>query len=50
MNIVSPKLDYLLGSSVPTLSLSEAERRVYHNGNVSDAPNPQRIFDTMMMP
>ena len=35
MNIVSPKLDYLLGSSVPTLSLSEAERGVTHNSCTS---------------
>ena len=36
MNIVSPKLDYLLGSSVPTLSLSEAERGVNHDCSLSE--------------
>ena len=36
MNIVSPKLDYLLGSSVPTLSLSEAEHGVNHDCSLSE--------------
>ena len=34
-------------ASLPTLSISDAERRAYHNRRVSDALNPQRIFDTM---
>ena len=35
MNIVSPKLDGYLTSSVPTLSLFEAERGVTHNSCTS---------------
>ena len=31
------------------LTLSEAEHGAYHNGNVSDAHNPQRIYDTLWM-
>ena len=31
----------------PTLSVSDAERRAYHNRRVSDARYPQRIFDTL---
>ena len=34
-------------ASFPTLSISDAERRAYHNRRVSDALNPQRIFDTL---
>ena len=34
----SPKLDGYLSSSVPTLSISDAERGVYHDRRVSDAP------------
>ena len=34
-------------ASLPTLSISDAERRAYHNRRVSDALNPQRIFDTL---
>ena len=36
MNIVSPKLDYLLRSSVPMLSLSEAEHGVTHDCSLSE--------------
>ena len=36
-------------ASFPTLSVSDAERRVYHNRRVSDAHNPHRIFGTMWM-
>ena len=49
MNIVSPKLDCLLRSFVPMLSISDAERGVYHNRSVSDAHNPHRTFGTMWM-
>ena len=31
------------------LTLSEAEHGAYHNGNVSDVHNPQRIYDTLWM-
>ena len=31
------------------LTLSEAEHGAYHNVNVSDAHNPQRIYDTLWM-
>ena len=34
-------------ASLPTLSISDAERRAYHNRRVSDARYPQRIFDTL---
>ncbi|MDY5999892.1 MAG: hypothetical protein SPJ05_06545 [Candidatus Limisoma sp.] len=34
-------------ASLPTLSISDAERRVYHNRRVSDALHRHRIFDTM---
>ena len=34
-------------ASFPTLSISDAERRAYHNRRVSDARYPQRIFDTL---
>ena len=37
-NRASPKLDGYLSSSVPTLSISDAERGVYHDRRVSDAP------------
>ena len=33
-----------------TLSLSEAERRVYHNWSLAEAPHHQRVSDTLMMP
>ena len=36
-------------ASLPTLSISDAERRAYHNRRVSDALHHHRIFDTMMM-
>ena len=36
-------------ASSPTLSISDAERRVYHNRSVSDAHNPHRTFGTMWM-
>ena len=36
-------------ASFPTLSISDAERRVYHNRSVSDAHNPHRTFGTMWM-
>ena len=36
-------------ASLPTLSISDAERRVYHNRRVSDALHRHRIFDTMPM-
>ena len=36
MNIVSPKLDRYLSSSVPTLSISDAERGVYHDCSLSE--------------
>ena len=36
-------------ASSPTLSISDAERRVYHNRSVSDALHHHRISDTMMM-
>ena len=36
-------------ASSPTLSISDAERRVYHNRRVSDALHHHRISDTMMM-
>ena len=35
-------------ASFPTLSVSDAERRVYHNRRVSDALHHHRISDTMM--
>ena len=35
--------------SIPTLSLSEAERRVYHNWSLTEAPHHQRVSDTLMM-
>ena len=35
-------------ASFPTLSISDAERRVYHNRSVSDALHHHRISDTMM--
>ena len=36
-------------ASSPTLSISDAERRVYHNRSVSDAHNPHRTCGTMWM-
>ena len=36
-------------ASYPTLSISDAERRVYHNRRVSNALHHHRISDTMMM-
>ncbi|MDD7604082.1 MAG: hypothetical protein SPJ71_01085 [Candidatus Limisoma sp.] len=36
-------------ASFPTLSISDAKRRAYHNRRVSDALHHHRIFDTMMM-
>ena len=47
MNIVSPRLEVLGRTPFPTLSISDAERRAYHNRRVSDARYPQRIFDTL---
>ena len=47
MNIVSPRLVFCGWTPFPTLSISDAERRAYHNRRVSDALNPQRIFDTL---
>ncbi len=36
-------------ASLPTLTVSDAKRGVYHDRCVSDARNPQRIFDTLWM-
>ena len=47
MNIVSPRLEFCGWTPFPTLSISDAERRAYHNRRVSDARYPQRIFDTL---
>ena len=47
MNIVSPRLEFCGWTPFPTLSISDAERRAYHNLRVSDARYPQRIFDTL---
>ena len=41
------RLEVLGWTPFPTLSISDAERRAYHNRRVSDALNPQRIFDTL---
>ena len=41
------RLEVLGWTPFPTLSISDAERRAYHHRRVSDALNPQRIFDTM---
>ena len=49
MNIVSPRLEVCGWIPFPTLSVSDAERRDYHNRSVSDAHNPHRTFGTMWM-
>ena len=36
MNIVSPRLEFCGWTPFPTLSISDAERRAYHNRRVSD--------------
>ena len=36
-------------ASLPTLTVSDAKRGAYHKRRVSDARNPQRIFDTLWM-
>ena len=46
----SPRLVFCGWTPFPTLSISDAERRAYHNRRVSDALHHHRIFDTMMMP
>ena len=43
----SPRLEFCGWTPFPTLSISDAERRAYHNRRVSDARYPQRIFDTL---
>ena len=43
----SPRLVVCGWTPFPTLSISDAERRAYHNRRVSDARYPQRIFDTL---
>ena len=43
----SPRLVFCGWTPFPTLSISDAERRAYHNRRVSDARYPQRIFDTL---
>ena len=45
----SPRLVFCGWTPFPTLSISDAERRAYHNRRVSDARYPQRIFDTLWM-
>ena len=45
----SPRLEFCGWTPFPTLSISDAERRAYHNRRVSDARYPQRIFDTLWM-
>ena len=47
-NRTSPRFE-IEGILFPMLTLSEAEHGAYHNGNVSDAHNPQRIYDTLWM-
>ena len=42
-----PRLKFCGWTPFPTLSISDAERRAYHNRRVSDARYPQRIFDTL---
>ncbi|MDD7759305.1 MAG: hypothetical protein PT955_00655, partial [Bacteroidales bacterium] len=41
------RLEFCGWTPFPTLSISDAERRAYHNRRVSDARYPQRIFDTL---
>ena len=47
-NRTSPRFE-IEGILFPMLTLSEAEHGAYHNVNVSDAHNPQRIYDTLWM-
>ena len=47
-NRTSPRFEFE-GILFPMLTLSEAEHGAYHNVNVSDAHNPQRIYDTLWM-